>query len=465
MMNKKLKIIILIIYAILTFSLMLHHEIWGDEAQAWLVIRDLNIFEIIKHVRTEGHPLLWYFILFPFAKINFPVLSMQVINWTIVTIAAGFLLFKSPFNTFAKVSVLSSSAFLYWFPVISRSYCLIPLLLFLLAYLYKKQKEHQYLYVLTIALLANVHVVMFGFSTALLLLFAIENRNKLKEKNVLYPLLIGFLSVLFVAFYLYGSQNENLSVQGYGSTLNLHIVLDTYKNVIFNIYGAVSPLFLAVFSLFCLATVIFLFKKDKKMLFVFAVHFLFQFCIFLFVWGIIAQRAWTLILVGLFCLWIAFEFEKDGKIKLILNLIIALTFFSSINYAGTMCIKDILLTFSDGKNAALFIKNNIPENAFIMSNSPITTSSVSVYLQKNKWKFFYHKYNDFYTYAIWNKVAPNPTDPLPIQEMLKKYGTIYVIMSGNCYYTDIKPIYASKNNVMMAQEKYYIYKLENKNEK
>lgn len=462
-MNKKYIIIsiIILIYAFITSGIMMHHELWGDEAQAWLVVRDLDICGIIRHVRTEGHPLLWYFILLPFAKLHFPVISMQIVSWSIVTIAGGILLLKSPFNMFTKISVLCSSAFLYWYPALARSYCLIPILLFLLAYLYKKQKEHPYLYVLTIALLANVHIVMLCFCSVLLLLFFADNRGK----RFLYPSLTGIISILFVVFYLYGSQNENLSVQGYNQIFSPGLIFDTYKNIIFNIYGSISPVFITIFSLFCIVTIIFLFKKDKKMFFVFVAHFLYQFCIFLFVWGIIAQRAWTLILVGLFCLWVAFEKTNSLKTKSVLNTVIALTFLFSINYAVTMMFKDLFLTFSDGKNAAEFIKKNIPENAFIISNSPITTSSVSIYLPSDKWKFFYHKYNDFYTYTIWNKVAPNPTDPLPLDEMLKKYETIYVLMSGNCYYTDIKPIYTSKNNVMMAQEKYYIYKLEDKHEK
>ena len=459
-MNKKYIIIsiIILIYAFITAGIMMHHELWGDEAQAWLVARDLDIYGLIGHVRTEGHPLLWYFILLPFAKFNFPVMSMQIINWFFVVAAVVIFMLKAPFNTFCKISVLCSSAFLYWYPALARSYCLIPILLFLLASLYKKQKEHPYIYVLVLVLLANVHVVMLAFCSVLLLLFFADNRRK----KFLYPFIIGFIGVLFVVFYLYGSQNENLSVQGYNQIFSLGLIFDTYKNIVFNIYGSISPVFITIFSLFCIATIIFLFKKDKKMLFVFIVHFLYQFCIFLFVWGIIAQRAWTLILVGLFCLWVAFENTDSLKTKRVLNTVIALTFLFSINYAGTMIFKDLFLTFSDGKNTAEFIKKNIPKNAFIMSNSPITTSSVSVYLPSDKWKFFYHKYNDFYTYTIWNKVAPNPTDPLPIGEMLKKYKTIYVLMSGNCYYTDIAPIYTSKNNVMMAQEKYYIYKLENK---
>lgn len=455
-MSKKsiINIIIILVYAFITLFVIMHHEIWGDEAQAWLVVRDLDFWGIIKHVRTEGHPLLWYFLILPFAKLKFSVFSMQILNWLFMVAGAALLLWKAPFNYFCKISVLCSAGFLYWFPALARSYSLIPVLLFFLAIFYKKQKEHPYIYSTILILLANVHVIMLGFCSALFVLFIWENR----KKEFIFPSMIMFSGILSVILYLYGAQNENLTVQNYHQILSLQLLSNTYKNIIFNIYGSIRPLYMWIFSIFCIATSILLLKQNRKMLFIFVTNFLFQFCIFLFIWGIIAQRAYLILLTGLFCLWITFEKLSSNKIKILFNIIIALTFFVSAKYALEITIKDALLNFSDGKNAAEYIKKAIPDDAFIISNSPITTSAISIYLPENKWKFYYEKYNSFYTYAIWNKVAPNPTDPLPITDLTAKYGTIYVLMSGNCYYTDIKPVYSSKNNVMMAQEKYYIYK-------
>ena len=47
------KTLLLIFYAIFTFVVLLHHEIWADEAQAWLVARDLNIFELFAHLQSD----------------------------------------------------------------------------------------------------------------------------------------------------------------------------------------------------------------------------------------------------------------------------------------------------------------------------------------------------------------------------------------------------------------------------
>ena len=91
-----------------------------------------------------------------------------------------------------------------------------------------------------------------------------------------------------------------------------------------------------------------------------------------------------------------------------------------------------------------------------MTNTPVTTAAISVYLPADKWKFYNPKYNSYYTFAVWNKGIPNPTDPLPVKEKTDKYKTIYVIMSGS-YFAGKQPFYQSNDDVMLIQEKYYIY--------
>ena len=79
--NKIFNTSLLLVFVVLIFLTMINHELWRDEAQAWLVVRDLSPLGIIDHVKTEGHPLLWYAVLFPFAKLHFPVFSMQVVSF------------------------------------------------------------------------------------------------------------------------------------------------------------------------------------------------------------------------------------------------------------------------------------------------------------------------------------------------------------------------------------------------
>lgn len=110
--KSKLKnLIFIFLYALFTLIVLLHHEIWADEAQVWLVVRDLNLFEIIEHVRTEGHPLLWYFLVLPFSKLNLSIFSMQILSWFIMTTAAGFFFTKLLLILFVKYQFFAALRF------------------------------------------------------------------------------------------------------------------------------------------------------------------------------------------------------------------------------------------------------------------------------------------------------------------------------------------------------------------
>ena len=165
--SKKFNWILIIVYLLITLTALLFHEIWRDEAQAWCIVRDLGFIDIYNMVRVEGHPMLWYLILMPFAKLGLPIISMQFINWLIVFASVIFFIFKSPFNYLQKILVTFSAGMIYFLPVIARNYTLIPILIFLLAYFYPKRTERPYLYSILIILLSQTHILMLGFSLIL----------------------------------------------------------------------------------------------------------------------------------------------------------------------------------------------------------------------------------------------------------------------------------------------------------
>ncbi|MGB8724740.1 MAG: hypothetical protein WCD15_18440, partial [Terriglobales bacterium] len=52
------------VYSTLVFWTIQYHEKWADEAQAWLIARDLDLRTIWFHeLRYEGSPGLWHTIL------------------------------------------------------------------------------------------------------------------------------------------------------------------------------------------------------------------------------------------------------------------------------------------------------------------------------------------------------------------------------------------------------------------
>ena len=59
-------------------SFILCHENWRDEAQAWLLARDLSIPELFEQMSYEGHPCLWHLLLMPLVRLGLPYISMAL---------------------------------------------------------------------------------------------------------------------------------------------------------------------------------------------------------------------------------------------------------------------------------------------------------------------------------------------------------------------------------------------------
>jgi len=118
-------------------AVMSRHEMWRDEIMAWLLARDAatpwQVFSLIKY---EGHPGLWYLLIWPLAHLSWNPAWMQALHALIAGAAVFVLLRYGPFSWAVRV-VLALGYFLaYEWAVISRNYAVSVLLLFLFCALY-----------------------------------------------------------------------------------------------------------------------------------------------------------------------------------------------------------------------------------------------------------------------------------------------------------------------------------------
>ena len=109
----------IIFWCFITLVRVFHHSPWYDESHAWQIAHDLNVFELFKFMKAEGHTVLWFLCLMPFAKTNFMYpYSMQLLNWLFCFIAILILWLKSPFNNWVKFLITFSFPFLGMYSVI-----------------------------------------------------------------------------------------------------------------------------------------------------------------------------------------------------------------------------------------------------------------------------------------------------------------------------------------------------------
>ncbi len=502
--NNKFNIFIIICYIIITSAAVFYHELWRDEAQAWCIVRDLNFVDIFNIARYEGHPILWYLLLLPFAKLGINVVSMQIISLIAVLTSVIFFVFKSPFNKLQKVLIIFSAGMLYYLPVIARNYSLIPVLLFLLAYFYPKRDERPYLYSILIILLSNTHILMLGFCLTACACFFFEDIKKHFK-----PTVLSGLNFLFLLFSFYNTANQNIVVHNYFYVNNNGILtlLNSISYYLINSFVIFSQNInnIIIYTAF-LFTLFALFKLNKKLFIIFSVSLIYMILIFYKIWfgGIAYQKVYLLMLIFIFCYWIITE-EKTRKIEgsnlnpdlnifkklcsniekyfeKIINLLPHYTAYSLSSFKCSLfkvaaqllnisfyilfiisffitpiCIyNEIKYNFSGSKQVANYIRTHLNnEDTFIIKGYLFTFSPISAYLPD---KHFYstgkESYITFYDFSIKNKYNKSPIkEPQNIKYYIAQFDQPLFSEMG------YKQIYASDLVVLSTKRTPEIYRI------
>jgi hypothetical protein len=187
-----------IIIAFLLFGLVgiLHHEIWRDEFQAWLLARDsASLIELFHNMQYEGHPGLWHLCLYGLSRITHNPLIMQIFHLSISVVIVSLIVKFSPFSPLHKFLLSFGYYFFYEYTIISRNYNLGVLFIILFCVIYSKNKVKPILLATVLALMANTNVFAFilSFAFALTLIDSFYSQikaNKLNKSKIFISLFI-----------------------------------------------------------------------------------------------------------------------------------------------------------------------------------------------------------------------------------------------------------------------------------
>lgn len=448
-------IIFTLLFIVVSF-VALYHEPFRDEVQAWNIARDLSVFDIFFQMRSEGHPCIWHLILKPFTMIGLPVYSMTWVSVVIMMVTAWLILFKSPFCKFVRAALVFSSPFLYFYSIVSRSYCLIALCITLLCLVYNKRREKPLAYGLLLFFLFNTHVIMAGMASILLFFFIVETLAKsLQDRKFnwmnVWGCLIGFLGGIVLCFQLLGSYNSNSLVANFGVENYGLTYLEQYIDFFINQYKLeyyyftdviVADQFIlpivVVLLVSILVGLIFFFKNT----FIFIISYLFSLFVCIFLFYSITLRAIVLIFLLMFLSWTVKErkingytnkvmcfLEKHHISSYLIELSLLIYCFLSIPY-GVKCMEnDVDHLMTDAPNVAEFIKNNIDTNDIILAPSENLTTVILGYLPD------YSLYNienqRFFTFITWDKDLNVGYDQeqldLLLQKMKQQNENVYLL--------------------------------------
>lgn len=446
-MNKQKKIrkqvicwIIFILYSIVNLVLMLIHEPWRDEIHAWLMAKELSIPELITASRFDGHPILWHLILMPFAKLNFPIITLNIISYITILVSAWFFLFKTNLSLFFKSILVFTIPFTYIFSSISRNYCLIILLLVIIAVLYNKRYNKPILYSILIALLVHTHSLAWGLVAGLTITFHFDeiilffkHKNHVNIKKIIFGLSIIAISTILVILELYGTTNTDYIVSSNSYTTYVIIIMTC---IIFSIL---------LFSIIN--------KSNYKEFIITLLGFGFQILIYTCVYSsVLFQRFMLIFVVFLFYLMLLSK-TNLSKRKLDVLCIIYLVFmclFASKQFINTV-INDINYPYSSAQEMADFINKNLPEKETILIDASIIGQSIIPYLDTAK---FYDIGYDCYV-----DCANVSYDKLKIKNALSNldssYSGHYIIICNDFVNLNLDIVYETK--YAMINEKFTMY--------
>ena len=380
-----------------SFFLIPYHEIWRDEAQAWLIARDTPLSELFQVLKHEGHPFLWFLILMPFAKAGIPVICMNYISWLFTAVAVFIIAFKAPFKLLTKFLILLSPMYVYWLPVVSRSYAPLNCFIVLLAMVYSKRKEHTIVYGLILFCLINLHLISAGIVGAVLLIdvfnFIMEFRKKGKvELNPYTGTMIGIIGCLLMVIQLWGSPDTgdwNISVINNPELIKYRL-LSEIMNMVFPFssqYGLLI-LFTVLLFVFILTVIICLgLEKQWDILMIFCMETLFLWYILLFIMPS-GQKQHLLFSTIIFVLWISSEKKMESYENLIvvsarhaINIMISIIFAAMIitGYPNTV-IYEIREPYTMGKETAEYLNRTCNSDDIIIFMDNAYEPSVTAYL-------------------------------------------------------------------------------------
>jgi hypothetical protein len=151
------------------------HEMRVDDFQAWMIARDAtSIGNLAARSRYEGHPLLWYVILWGVSKITRDPFVLQPLC-ALIGVANAFVLLRyAPFNLAARGALVFSYFIVFEYNVVPRSYGLGLLLLLLVCVAMSRPRRNMVLVGVLLALASLTTVYTLILAVALAAAIAID---------------------------------------------------------------------------------------------------------------------------------------------------------------------------------------------------------------------------------------------------------------------------------------------------
>lgn len=486
----KLYFSFLILFFIGGLIRIFRHEMWLDETEPWLLARDSASFaEMLYNKRYEGHPALWYSILFIITRFTTNVSVMQILHVFIMT-GFVYLFLKSPFNFYFKILFCLGYFIFYEYLILSRLYAPGLLLTACLCYLYQHKNKNPLLLSPLLFLLAQTNLFGLIFTCGFLLLLTYEHLSKpavpgnrqfgttiLGFSLVSAGILLAIYSMIppadtyFAAGWNFRWEMENiLKVLGalWTGFVPFPIIYVEFWN--YNIIQSVNYRATLGIIIYIL-TLSYFFRSPKVLLlYLFLTTSILSFFYIKF-FGTTRHHG-HLFMAFIFCLWLlpavknpfagSHSFFTQKSIR---HWGIYLILFINISAGVFASAIDWVYPFAPNKQASIFLKQFRYEYILVAQDN-FHTSSVSAYLNKLIYFPKLKKFGSFYQLAYRDKKETTSTETIQagfnLQKRLKK--PVIVILNEKLEafksFKNLKEVYITDGSIL-GKPVYHLYLISN----
>ena len=435
MMTKSAKEYMIILgYLFSVTIVVLNHELWRDEFQAWLIaLKSGSLTALFTNLRYEGHPGLWHFCLYLITRFTDDPFFMQIFHICLAGITIWLLVRFSPFTLLQKFLISFGYFNFYEYAVISRNYIFGVMFVFLFCAVYSRRQDAVLLLSVILAFLAqtNFYGVLLSLLLAALIIFESVFNAELREKLLLLKKHCFIAGILF-AIAIYFSLFQIIPPDDTGYFQGWHFNFSRWRlaEAIQMIWRPFVPLhsmdthfwytsLLKSFHLRFYLSVILFFVTTIYFIRTPAIFICYILCIFGYVsfsyikmMGEINHNGYIFIFF-MSLLWLRPYFThikykpkymswltaKPQIMKLAGSLFLLLILMTHFFGGVTAAIIDIKYPFSASKDVFKYLKKENKEDKVLAGDKDYAITSIVGYLNK---EIYYPRKGDFGTFIIWN---------------------------------------------------------------
>jgi hypothetical protein len=170
---------LVLLFTLLASGGLWQHEIWADEARAWLIARDTSWANLPFVVMCERHLITWYALLKVLTIITHDPIAMQLLALGIGMTTYALIVIFAPFSTLQKILLGFSYYLLFEYTIISRVYGLTALSVIALCIATPYRRQRPLLFIIACAgtAITSLFGIFYGAIMFMLLVLDIIQRK------------------------------------------------------------------------------------------------------------------------------------------------------------------------------------------------------------------------------------------------------------------------------------------------